>query len=57
MLHCYLKLKNADNISFDATLCTDIFYHKCNIIVLKQNKALTIHFMCEYIGIGLTGYG
>ena len=48
----YIKLKSALNISYDATLSTDI----CDIIVFKQNKSLTIHFMCEYIGIRLTGY-
>ena len=34
VLDYYLKLKSGHNISYDATLSTDIFYHKCNIIVL-----------------------
>ena len=34
VLDYYLKLKSAHKISYDATLSTDIFYHKCNIISL-----------------------
>ena len=47
--------------SYDATSSTDIqvyvVYHKWNIIVLLQNKNIYFSFMCEYIGIRLTGYG
>ena len=36
----YIKLKSALNISYDATLSTDI----CNIIVFTQNKSLYYSF-------------
>ena len=49
----YIKLKSALNISYDATLSADIR----NIIGYSHKiRAFTIHFMCEYIGIRLTGY-
>ena len=58
MLDYYLKLKSAHNISYDATSSIYTIYHKCKIIVLTQNRSIIcIHFMCEYIGIRLTGYG
>ena len=40
VLDYFLKLKRAHNISYDATSSTEIFYHKCNIIVLTQNKSI-----------------
>ena len=49
-----IKLKSTLNISYDATLSTHINY----VISLCSHKirVFTIHFMCEYIGIRLTGY-
>ena len=47
MLDYYLKSKSAHNISYDATSSTDIFYHKC-IIVLTQKKSIN-HSFCVWI--------
>ena len=44
MLDYHLKLKSAHNIRYDATSSTDIFYHKCNIIVLTQSKRINLSF-------------
>ena len=35
-----LNLKSAHNISYDAASFTAVFYHKCNIIVLTENKSI-----------------
>ena len=49
MLDYYLKLKSAHNTRYDAISSIDIFYHKCTINLLTQNKAITIYFMSEYM--------
>ena len=57
VLDYYLKLNSYNAMMQLQTSATDIVYHKCDIIVLTQISASTIHFMREYIGIRLNGYG
>ena len=41
---CQLKLRSAHNISYDANSSTDIFYHKCYVIVLMQIESIDHSF-------------